>query len=89
MPTYEEAGIKGLVIEQWLGVFVPAGTGSDIAARLNTEIAKALAEPAVRERYAQSALEPVGGTPASFAKLLRDDYDKYARLIRDLKIKLE
>ena len=89
VPTYEEAGIKGLVIEQWLGVFVPAGTGSDIAARLNTEIAKALAEPAVRERYAQSALEPVGGTPASFAKLLRDDYDKYARLIRDLKIKLE
>lgn len=89
VPTYEEAGVKGLVIEQWLGIFVPAGTGPDIVARLNAEVAKALAEPAVRERYAQSALEPVGGRPEPFAKLLREDYDKYARLIRELKIKLE
>ncbi|MBI3375937.1 MAG: tripartite tricarboxylate transporter substrate binding protein [Betaproteobacteria bacterium] len=89
VPTYEEAGIKGLVIEQWLGILVPAGTAAPIVARLNAEIAKALAEPAVQERYAQSALEPVGGTAESFAKLLREDYDKYARLIRDLKIKVE
>ena len=89
VPTYEESGIKGLVIEQWLGVFVPAGTGAQVIARLNGEIAKALAEPAVRERYAQSALEPVGGAPEQLAKLLREDYDKYARLIRDLGIKLE
>jgi tripartite-type tricarboxylate transporter receptor subunit TctC len=89
VPTYEEAGVKGLVIEQWLGIFGPAGTGPDIVARLNAEVAKALAEPAVRERYAQSALEPVGGRPEPFAKLLREDYDKYARLIRELKIKLE
>lgn len=89
VPTYEEAGIKGLVIEQWLGVLVPAGTGANIVARLNAEIAKALAQPAVQERYAQSALEPVGGAAESFAKLLREDYDKYARLIRDLKIRVE
>lgn len=89
VPTYEEAGIKGLVVEQWLGVFVPARTGADIVARLNGEIAKVLAEPAVRERYAQSALEPVGGGAELLARLLRDDYDKYAQLIRDLKIRLE
>ena len=58
-------------------------------ARLNAEIAKALDDPGIRERYAQSALEPVGGTPDNLARLLRADYDKYARLIRDLKIKLE
>jgi tripartite-type tricarboxylate transporter receptor subunit TctC len=57
--------------------------------RLNTEIGKALAEPAIRERYAQAAMEPVGGTAESFARLLRGDYDKYSRLIRDLNIKLE
>ena len=89
VPTYEESGYKGLVIEQWLGIFVPAGTPADIVTRLNTEIGKALVEPAIRERYAQAAMEPVGGTAADFARLLRGDYDKYARLIRDLNIKLE
>ena len=89
VPTYEQAGYKGLVIEQWLGVFAPAGTPAEFVARLNAEIAKALDDPGIRERYAQSALEPVGGTPDNLARLLRADYDKYARLIRDLKIKLE
>jgi tripartite-type tricarboxylate transporter receptor subunit TctC len=89
VPTYGEAGYKELVIEQWLGVFAPAGTSPDIVARLNAEIGKALAEPALRERYAQAALEPVGGTPADLARLLRGDHGKYARLVRDLSIKLE
>ena len=89
VPTYEEAGYKGLVIEQWLAVFVPAGTPAEIVARLNAEIGKALADPGIRERYAQAALEPVGGTPADLARLLRSDYDKYARLIRELDIRIE
>ena len=89
VPTYEEAGYQGLVIEQWIAVFMPAGTPADIVARLNAEIGKALADPGIRERYAQAALEPVGGTPADLARLLRGDYDKYARLIRELDIKLE
>ena len=89
VPTYGEAGYKELVIEQWLGVFVPAGTPAEIVARLNAEIGKALAEPAIRERYAQAALEPVGGTADNLARLLRSDYDKYSRLIRELNIRLE
>jgi tripartite-type tricarboxylate transporter receptor subunit TctC len=89
VPTYEEAGIKGLVLDQWLGVFVPAGTPPEIVARLNAEIGKALADGAIRERYAQAALEPVGGTPDAFAQLVRDDYAKYGRLIRELAIKVD
>jgi tripartite-type tricarboxylate transporter receptor subunit TctC len=88
VPTYQEAGIKGLVLDQWLGVFVPAGTAPAIAARLNSEINKALADAAVRESFLQSALEPVGGTPAQFARLVRDDHDKYARLVQELNIKV-
>jgi len=89
VPTYEEAGIKGLVLDQWLGVFVPAGTPNDVVARLNVEIGKALANPVIAQRYAQAALEPVGGTSSDFAKLVRDDYDKYARLVRDLRIRVD
>jgi len=89
VPTYEEAGIKGLVLDQWLGVFVPAGTPLEIVERLNAEVGKALAEAPIRERYAQAALEPVGGTPGEFAQLVRDDYAKYGRLIRELGIKVD
>ena len=89
VPTYEEAGYKGLVIEQWLGVLVPTGTPPEVVARLNAEINKALADPVLRERYFQAALEPVGGTAEQFGKLIREDYDKYARLVKDLNIKVE
>jgi tripartite-type tricarboxylate transporter receptor subunit TctC len=86
VPTYQEAGIKGLVIDQWLGMFVPFGTPKPIADRLKHEVDKALAEPAVRANFLESAQEPVGGSAAQFAKLVKDDYDKYARLTRDLAI---
>jgi len=89
VPTYVESGYQGLVIEQWLGVFMPAGTPAEIIARLNAEIGKALAEPAIRERYAKAAMEPVGGSATDMARQLRGDYDKYGRLIKDLNVKLE
>src|ERR1700686_116772 len=72
VPTYEEAGIKGLVLAQWLGVFVPAGTPAPIAERLNGEIDKALADAVVRKNLQDSAQEPVGGTAEQFAALVRE-----------------
>jgi tripartite-type tricarboxylate transporter receptor subunit TctC len=87
VPTYQEAGIKGLVLDQWLGALVPAGTSSAVVDRLNAEINKVLAAAAVREIFVQSAQEPVGGTAEQFARLLREDYEKYSRLVHDLNIK--
>ena len=89
IPTYQEAGIQGLAIEQWLGVFAPAGTPPEIVARLAAEIGKALADATIAERYAKVALEPVGGSPEQFAALVRADFDKYAGLIKELNIRLE
>lgn len=89
VPTYEEAGFKGLQIEQWLGIFLPTGTPAGVVARLNAEIGKALADPGLRARYAEAALDPVGGSPEDLGRLVRTDYDKYGRLIRELGIRLE
>ena len=89
VPTYEEAGIKGLVIEQWVGMLVPAGTPAEVVSRLNAEVGKALAEPGMRERYLQVALETVGGSSEQFARLMRDDYEKYGRLTRELNIRID
>ena len=87
VPTYQEAGVQGLVVDQWLGVLVPTGTPPDIAARLNAEIGKALGDEKIRKTFVDQAMDPVGGTSAQFAKLVREDYDKFARLVKELNIK--
>jgi tripartite-type tricarboxylate transporter receptor subunit TctC len=87
VPTYQEAGIQGLVLDQWLGVFVPAGTPTTIIGRLNAEIGKALADPAIRESFLQQAQEPVGGSAEQFSSLVRADSAKYERLVKELNIK--
>jgi tripartite-type tricarboxylate transporter receptor subunit TctC len=89
VPTFQEAGMKGLVVDQWLGIFVPAGTPQPIVARLNTEVGKALADPAIKGNLEKSAQEPIGGTAAAFAKLVRDDFEKYGRLVKDLNLKVQ
>ena len=78
VPTFQEAGIKDLVLDQWLGVFVPAGTPPAIVARLNAEVGKALADPAIHDepraipRRSRSA-----AAPRLSRKLMRDDFAKY------------
>jgi tripartite-type tricarboxylate transporter receptor subunit TctC len=89
VPTFEQAGMAGLVLDQWLGVFAPAGTPAAITALLNAEIGKALADPAVRKSLTESAQEPIGGTADQFAQLVRDDYAKFARLVKELNVKAE
>jgi tripartite-type tricarboxylate transporter receptor subunit TctC len=56
-----------------------AGTPPAITVRLNAEINKALADPAVRESFLQQAQESMGGTAEQFLQLFRDDYAKYER----------
>jgi tripartite-type tricarboxylate transporter receptor subunit TctC len=81
--------MTGLVLDQWLGVFAPAGTSTEDANRLNSEINKAIADPLVRASFLASAQEPIGGTSAQFAVLVRDDYAKFGKLVKDLNIKSE
>lgn len=89
IPALVELGFPTLVIEQWQGVFFPANTPKEIVARLNAEIVKALADPKVREFYSQNGLEPVGNTQAQFAEVVRVDYEKYGRLLGELRIKID
>jgi tripartite-type tricarboxylate transporter receptor subunit TctC len=89
VPTFQELGYKDLVVDQWLGVFAPAGTPQPIVARLNAEISKALKEADVLERFAKGALEAVGGSPADFARVVQSDFEKYGRIVKLLDIKLE
>ena len=89
VPTFQEAGMKGLVLDQWIGVFVPRRTPPSITSRLNTEMNKALADATIRESLLQQAQEPVGGTIEQFTRLVRADFEKYTRLIKELNLKIE
>ena len=89
VPTFEEAGVKGLVLDVWQGIFAPPGIPASIVNRLNSEMNKALLDKAVRERLLEAAQEPVGGPPDHLVKILQEDSAKYARLARELKIKAE
>ena len=89
VPTYEEAGMKGLVLDQWLGVFAPARTSTEVVNRLNSEINKAIVDPVVRASFLASAQEPIGGTTEQFTALVREDYAKFGKLVKDLNIKAE
>jgi tripartite-type tricarboxylate transporter receptor subunit TctC len=86
IPTFQEAGIKGLVLDQWVGVFAPAKTPSAITARLGAEIRKALADSAVRERFQKSAQDPAGGSTEQFTQYVREEFEMYERLVRELHI---
>jgi tripartite-type tricarboxylate transporter receptor subunit TctC len=88
VPTFEEAGMNGIVLETWYGAFVPSGTPAAIIARLNAEMNKAVADPATRDSLLQTATEPVGGSAEQFARVLQEDSARYARLAQELNIKL-
>lgn len=86
VPTLEEAGLKGVVLEAWYGAFVPAGTPPAVLARLNAEMNKALRDPKLVDTFTKGAIEPVGGSGEEFGKVTRADSEKYSRLVKDLNL---
>jgi tripartite-type tricarboxylate transporter receptor subunit TctC len=86
IPTLEEAGFKDMVLEVWYAAFVPKGTPQAIVARLNAEMAKAIAAVGIKERFLRGSMEGVGGTPEQLGELARADSAKYARLVKELNI---
>jgi tripartite-type tricarboxylate transporter receptor subunit TctC len=89
VPTFQEAGIEGLVIDQRIGMFVPAGTPIPIVTRLNAEVNTALGDEKVRKILNDQAQEPTGGTVEQYAARVRDDSEKYERLVKELNVKVE
>lgn len=87
VPTLDES-YKGLILEAWYAAFVPPGTPAPIIAKLNAEMNKALKDPKLLDTFTKGAIEPVGGTPEDLGKLARADSEKYARLVRELNIKV-
>jgi tripartite-type tricarboxylate transporter receptor subunit TctC len=89
VPTMSEAGLTGYRAGTWYGLFAPTGTPKDVIARVNADAVKAVAGADMKSQFGQQGIEPAGGTPAEFATLIRDDYAKWSKLIKEANIKPE
>ncbi len=81
IPSIAET-VKGYDYSSWFGAFAPAGTPRPIVDRLNAEIRKAMADPAVAANLSAQTLDPMPMSPEEFAKFLRSDYDKVGEVVR-------
>ena len=81
VPTLNEAGVPGYEATIWLGIMAPKGTPPEIVDRLNTEIAKIIAKPAIKEAWAKQGAVPMTMTPAEFGTFLKGDIEKWAKVI--------
>ena len=83
IPTAQESGINNFVVSIWYGILAPAGTSRDIVGRLNAELHKALAAPDLKERLANSGVDPLTSTPEQFAGHIKSETVRYAKIIKD------
>ena len=88
VPTVSDA-VPGYETTIWLGIMAPKGTPPEIVARLNTEIGKIIAKPAIREAWARQGAVPMIMTPAQFEAYLTGDIDKWAKVIQQAGIKVQ
>jgi tripartite-type tricarboxylate transporter receptor subunit TctC len=86
VPTFDESGVKGYEATNWFGIFAPAKTPREIVGRVNSEIDKVIRGPDLKERFANESLEVVGGPPDSFRAFVREEIDKYAKVIAAARI---
>jgi tripartite-type tricarboxylate transporter receptor subunit TctC len=74
--------VPGYEVVNWFGIVVPAGTPKTIVTRVNAELNKALQSPELVKALAAQTAEAVGGTPEAFGKVIRTDFDKWAKVVK-------
>ena len=89
VPTIAENAVPGYDAGVWNGIFAPAGTPRDIVARLQRDVAKALATPEVGDRIRAVGNEPVGSAPEEFEARFKADLAKFAKVVKEANIPVQ
>ena len=89
VPTFAEQGIKDQDADTLTGIVAPAGTPKEIVDLLYREIAKTLAQPDVKERLTVLGFKPVANTPDQFGERIKIEMDKWGKVVRDAKLRIE
>ena len=89
LPTFAEAGVPGVEVEAWFGLYAPAGTPRAVVDRLHREVVAAAKLPDVQQRLAGFAIVPVAGTPEQLAAVMQSDARKWAKVVKEAKITVD
>jgi len=89
VPSAKEAGVPGLIVITWNGVLAPAGLPDAIVARLNTDIGTVANSTDMKDRMRAQAAEIGTTTPEEFAAMLRNDYAKWSKVIKQAGLRAE
>jgi tripartite-type tricarboxylate transporter receptor subunit TctC len=90
IPTVAEAGLAGYEANAWFGIVAPAATPRDVIGRINAGVQKVFAEPAFRDKnLVPQAFEPIAGTPEQFGDYMKAEAQKWGKVARDAKVKLD
>jgi tripartite-type tricarboxylate transporter receptor subunit TctC len=87
VPTVNEAGVPGYNVVSWLALMAPAKTANEIIARLNAEVAKALASPVGQRHLAAVGAAAGSGSPQELARFLKEEQAKWGKVIIEANIK--
>lgn len=82
VPTFEELGIKGMIMNAWYGVAAPAGTPASVVAKVNQAVEHALKSGELSKRLTDIGAEVRGGTPEAFATFWRNELVRYEKLVK-------
>lgn len=89
IPTLAEAGLTGYDINTWFGMFVATNTPPQIVEQLYKETARAIKQPEIRDRFLREGADPIGSTPAEFSALVKTEFNKFAKVVKDSGIKID
>jgi tripartite-type tricarboxylate transporter receptor subunit TctC len=88
VPTLGDA-LPGYEVELWFGVMTPKGTPRPIIDRLNGAINRFLQDPDMKKNLDGQGMAPSGGSPEKFDKRIRNDYERWVKVVKDANIKVE
>jgi tripartite-type tricarboxylate transporter receptor subunit TctC len=88
VPTIAET-LPGFASAAWFAVVAPPKTPAPIVARISADIAEAIRQPEIRKRFDDLSADPVGGTPAETASFMREEVERWNKVIKAAKVKLE
>jgi tripartite-type tricarboxylate transporter receptor subunit TctC len=88
-PTFKEVGVANFEVLNVTGLVGPAGMDQQIVAKLHDATVKTLANPQVKAGFAKLGVEVVGSSPSEFAAFIREDLDRWARVIAEANVKVK
>ena len=89
VPTMEELGYKGFVVEPWYGFMAPQGTSLAAIAKLNTAFNAAIQNPRIKKRLEEAGLRLVGGAPERLGEQIKSESERWAKVVKANNVKVE